>query len=305
MVSARIACTEIECGAAHAVRLAALHPDADALTRALYHDWYLGNSHDDSPPHELPPMVESLAGCFRAAHAGSRLYEPGWTVVQVGHDGTSVVSRNQRHRVIRPAAMIAAGGLVPRPGDSVAVRRLVDDVPTEGGFWHTFSDRAPLDMDGRLSRVYWNTTPASAVALVAAITELLLDADVGWQLKCLTAAQWYSRPDSAVLYLEHHVLCGFATKLAAVHNSLAAGLGVSTPPLARRVAQGLAWAAQPDGDDSFGEHRCRLLASAAAGCNDPTKVAERFAEELCNAGFDPYEPHRPRAMEEPSWPTPS
>ena len=301
MVTATIPSVDIERGASHAVRLVGQHPDAVALGRTLYRDWYLGDSSENVPPDALPPMVESLAGSFRAAHAGSVRYEAGWTVVQTGRDGTAVVTRGQQHRVVTSAALIAGGGLVPMTGESVAVRRVVDDVPFEGGFWHTFSERVPLDMDGQLSRVYWNTTPSSAVALVAALTGLLIDSDVGWQLKCLSTPWGYERPDSSVLYLEHHALLELAPQLADVHRSLADDLGRSTPPMARRVGRGLAWAAQPDGGDSFGEHRCRLLAEAALGCTDPREVAGRFAQRLSDAGFDACDPHRPRDMEEPQW----
>lgn len=295
---------DIERGAAHASQLAAQGLGHVELSRALYHDWYLGTAAFDSAPVEVPPMVESLAGSFRAAHAGSRAFESGWTVADVGRDGTSVVRLGDRQRLARSSSLIASGGLLPRAGDVVRVRRLVDDVPTPGGFWHTFSDRAALDMSGRLSRVYWNTTPASAVSVVAALTELLVDSDVGWQLKCLSTPDLYARPDSTVLYLLHGDLCTLAGVLSDVHRSLQSGLAVGAPKLTRPLGRGVAWAAQPPNGDSFGEHRCGLLARAALEGGDPSQVAERFASHLEAADIDPAAPHRSRDMEEPEW-TPS
>ncbi|MDP2291729.1 MAG: T3SS effector HopA1 family protein [Actinomycetota bacterium] len=295
---------DIERGAAHALHLAARGLGHAELSRALYHDWYLGNAPFDPALAGVPPMVESLAGSFRAAHAGSRMFEGGWTVADVGRDGTSVVQRGERQRLARPSSLIASGGLLPRRGDVVKVRRVVDDLPTPGGFWHTFSDRAALDMSGRLARVYWNTTPESAVSVVAALTELLVDSDVGWQLKCLSTPDLYARPDSTVLYLLHGDLCMLAGLLSDVHRSLRDGLAAGTPALARPLARGVAWAAQPPNGDSFGEHRCGLLARAALEGGSPSEVAEQFASHLRAADIDPAAPHRSRDMEEPEW-TPS
>lgn len=295
---------DVFAGAEHAARLATRCSDSAELAAALYHEWYLGRGGDAVQAGASgAPMVESLAGSFRAAHAGATRYEPGWTVVDAGSDGTCVVERGGRQRVVRPAAMVASGGLVPRRGDTVAVRRLVDDVPVEGGFWHTFSDQRALDMSAALSRVYFHAALDGGPALVAAITGTLIEADIAWQLKLLTVPASYGRPDSAVLYLEHGVLCELAGELMAVHRRVAGTLAAAVPPLTRRVTDGMAWAAQPHGDDSFGDHRCRLLARAALGRADSSEVLDRFVAELDAAGIDASAPHRSRDREEPAWPS--
>jgi hypothetical protein len=297
---------DVVAGAEQAARLARGITEQPELAAALYHQWYLGRRAARSLAAGVAassPMVETLAGSFRCAHAGAVKFESGWTVVEAGHDGTCVVRSGDRHRMVRPAAMIAPGGLVPRRGDGVAVRRLVDDMPVDGGFWHTFSDRQALDMAAPLSRVYFHATADGAVAVVAAITDLLIDAGVAWQLKLLSVPAHFGRPDSAVLYLEHDVLCRLAGELLVRHRRLVGSLGSATPPLARRVAEGMAWAAQPRGDDSFGDHRCQLLAQAALGSSDEHTVVGRFVAELDAAGIDASAPHRTRDREEPPWPS--
>lgn len=302
---------DVIAGAQHAARLVARCTDADDLAATLYREWYLGRGTNAAQVAAAAPMVESLAGSFRAAHAGTTRYQPGWTVVDAGGDGTCVVARGDRRRVVRPAMMIAPGGLLPRPGETVAVRRLIDDVPVEGGFWHTFSDRHTLDISAPLSRVYFHATADGAPTVVAAITGLLVEADIAWQLKVLTVPAGYGRADAAVLYVGHGALVELAGELVALHRRLGTALAEPTPPMARRVAGGMAWAAQPPGDDSFGDHRCRLLARAALtcidscidGCIDGRDVLDHFVAELAAAGIDASAPHRPRDREEPPWPS--
>jgi hypothetical protein len=113
--------------------------------------------------------------------------------------------------------------------------------------------------------------------LLANVSRTLNRFGVPFRFKCLDAAQNYVRLDAAVLYVarRHDRL------VRELLDELAAGLdsrhlGDATPLFARRLRPGVGQAEDPAGGESFGQHRCRIVAeglwNAYAG-QAPTREA--------------------------------
>jgi hypothetical protein len=131
------------------------------------------------------------------------------------------------------------------------------------GFYHAFGNTvSEFDEGERMLRFYWNVSAVGVSRLVETVTGSFNRFQVPFQLKCCTRAAQYSRRDAAVLYVHPRYYPITAQLVERVHLGLRAWLDADTPLFARRLADGLGFAEDPG--DSFGKHRCKILAEAMA-----------------------------------------
>jgi hypothetical protein len=286
------AAVEAAAGAGHAVDLA----------EHLYVTWYLGlvAGGPDALAGPRSPASENLLDALRAADAATGRWEDGWSVAAISSKGRVGVVREGRRRVLHRVDVLPVAGpcLPPVPGSAVRVtaRR---DTADAGGFWFTFGgdwDEAARPVG--VVRYYWNAPAPALPALVRALTSALQAAGASYGLKALSVPG-AMRPDSAVLYVRRADVAALRPALMAVHGRVAGLLGERTPPLALRLRPGLSVADDPETGESFGQHRCRLL---AAGLERACTVGAAVAG-LVAAGIDPARPHlNPGASEDDAWP---
>jgi hypothetical protein len=256
--------------------------DATVRTDALYAHWFARPRLPSEVPSRCPPdLVEML----RAAHAGFRDWEGGWRVENVGPRGQAVVRRGAEVRLLERSdySPTTRRGLLPRAGDNVSVTCRRDRVDPDDGWWRT-SGRSWswIAAPAGLVRLYFNLELAGLPAFVSRLTGLLADEPEPWLLKCATDPTVHARTDATVVYLTP----GTVGRRAAQVVEVAVGAGrharAGRPPLTMQVVPGLAAAVDPGGDESFGMHRCRLIAEAAGGTVEG--VLERFAADGVDAG---------------------
>lgn len=276
--------------------------DAVDLAEYLYETWYLAlDGAGAGGPPRRSPGTENLLDALRAADASTGRWEDGWSVATVSSRGrVGVVSEGKRRVLHRVDVLPVAGPcLPPVPGAAVRVTARREHADP-GGFWFTFAgewDEATQPTG--VVRFYWNARASALPALVGAITSALQEAGVAYGLKAASVPELAVRADSAVLYLRRADAIAHRPVLMAVHGRVAGLLEEPTPPLALRLRPGLAVADDPETGESFGQHRCRLLAAALA--QDPT--VEAAVDGLVAAGIDPRRPHlNPGGSEDHSWP---
>jgi hypothetical protein len=156
------------------------------------------------------------------------------------------------------------------------------------GFYMALGNRE-LPPDGAaLIRFYWHLTPDTAAAFVRKATARLNDLHLAFRLKVLRDPALYTRCDAGVVYALAEEYSVVSEVLADVHGEIASGLRPSVPAFVKQLAPGLGFAEDPGGWQSFGEHRCRLLADALVSAFEadahtvPDRVAtvvDRFAQE--------------------------
>lgn len=271
------------------------HTDG-ALWEYLYVHWYQRPSSVEAKARRAQPHTISMVECFRAAHADTFRFEEGWCVVEpapgwqargIGH---VVVENGSETRILVPVDYVSERRVaqLPRAGDPLLATARRDTVG--GGFWTTHS-RAWLDVPlvTPIARLYWNVGAEGAIALIRHWTSCFSGHDEPYMIKAPAVANAYGRADGVVVYLPADRARELGSSLHRVHESLAEWLDAPTPRLARPLATGLAAAIDPGRDQSFGEHRCRLIADALAdGSNDPLEdVIRRFRV----AGLRPEAPH--------------
>lgn len=227
----------------------------------------------------------SLAAALSDANMGTGSWEGGWTVE--GLEGPNAVVATSRLRVRAPAESChAPAGL--RPGAAVSVRVPKEHVWLSPGFYTALSD-APLDarLERGVVRAYWNVTHSGAPALMGALTARLNAMEVPFRLKIADHPARLDRCDAAVLYLPGERFDAARSTLLEVAAAVTEHLRPPIPAFTLPLAPGVGLAEHDGGAESFGSHRCRLLAEAIVRAHERSigtlddrvaVVADRFAE---------------------------
>lgn len=299
-----------------ALEVADQFPAADAagLAEVLYPDWYLAPPARavDEPPVVLGPIDLDLSDLLRDAHVDARRWEPGWTVEGLSSQGRVAVARDGRKRILARVDVlpVARVCLPPRPGDAVRVVARRDALDEASAFWFAYGgDWDGSDLPPGLVRVYWNIRRRSTPLLVGVLTDGLARTGVSYALKVAVEDRDVERPDRAVLYLTRDAIAVTTPAIRRAYHELAGALLPHVPRLTRRLEPGLALADDPETGESFGQHRCRLVAEGiraegARATADPDARAAIVVEHLVAAGIDPARPYlRPGSDEDHPWPS--
>lgn len=200
-----------------------------------------------SEPGRDPAFVDALA----AANAGSGCWAGGWRVdgrrgdaLVLGRNGLQITAEPSQVRIDGTGAQIR----LPKelrfasPGHYIALGDL--DLPAASEY--------------PLLRVYFHVVPSEAARLVGLVTSSLNDLGVAFRLKVVDAPEQFGRCDAAVLY----VRASDFDALRPVLRGLAARVGMRerTPALTKPIRPGIGLAEDPASGESFGMHRCGLLA---------------------------------------------
>lgn len=131
----------------------------------------------------------------------------------------------------------------------------------------------------RLVRLYWNIGPDGAAAFISNCTTLLNSAGISFTAKVLSDPRRFERRDSAVLYLSSSDLLAAREALTAIAKALDSSTLPGVPALTMPIARGVGFAVDPGNGDSFGLHRCGLLAEGVARTwEHPRSLDATYAE---------------------------
>lgn len=226
---------------------------ADPLTALLYDRWF----------HAMTGAVRNYpeAAAYAAIALAARPFEPDW-IAEAPVEGVPGAIRARRGATLREAPPLfwvgaARDSLRPMHGEPLLLSpwRCAE----QGGFWHLWSPVWPARPARRITRWYFRLAAEAEpgfVALLAAHAPL----DRAFACKLLCGAHQDGRRDTAVLYAPVERAAWLATLFAALAPCLESGDG---PPFTEVLAPGIASADDPGNTQSFGQHRCSLLASAA------------------------------------------
>jgi HopA1 effector protein family len=282
--------------------LAPAPPDAGRLAARLYEQWYAPAT--GTTPERLGPA--EVAEHYRAADAASGRFEPGWVVLQpeaalarIGPPRSPwqvPAARGEETRWVDPIDLLFAAGVGLRPpaGSAVAVGARRDSSELLPGWWTTLSP-AWSTASPPLVRLYWSVPADKVCRLVEGLTAAL-DPDRPSALKCPLDLDRCRRPDAVVLYLPAAAWDALRPGLAAAHRHVRRWLRPRVPALTLELAPGLALAEDP-GADSFGAHRCRILADGLAtarqaGVTDPDALGDAAVAALGRHGIGADAPYR-------------
>lgn len=250
------------------VKPASSRGDVEAFQRhevqiTLYADFYgrgravRANAVDVFPD---PTSTATFTAALQCANHGTGGRDPGWRVRAV-HQDALVIEKGVLAIRVQPDEFTVAGG--PAVPGAEGDLRLPNALDARSPGYHMVLGNSTLPNDAVLTRVYFNLTPEGAITATDRITRHLNDTGVAFMFKTLSDTAAYTRCDAAVLYVhrrdESHAI-DFARQFAR-----AAGRGIkpAEPAMTFRITPGIGLAHDPGDGESFGLHRCGLLADAA------------------------------------------
>ncbi|WP_433813113.1 lanthionine synthetase LanC family protein [Actinomadura scrupuli] len=267
------------------------------LARHLYELFYVVG-------HPVPAGVRlvrsggQLDGAFvdtiHDAACGSGPSEDHWRFVASRQDG--VVAEREGITFLVPHGSVTREPPADGTG-KIAVRQpLLLRAPQPGFCFVLGTTPFPAAGSDPVQRLYWNVHADGATALVRMLTKELNGRSVPFALKLINMADAYTRCDAAVLYVPGRHLPGALDVVARRHPGAAWALKDGVPALTKRLARGVGAAEDPGTGESFGQHRCRLVAEALSDAEvlasrGAARRARAFAERLEARGVSVAAPY--------------
>jgi hypothetical protein len=226
------------------------------LTGLLYQQFYCYGHPVPlrSVPYPKATLNTATAQQLAAAHSTRFRWEQGWNVHST-EDGFADADRAGLRALLHPGAWRAG---TDGNGDGIEVRFPTASFGLSPGFCLITAGGAFNEPD--VVRIYWNVTVEAAHRLIAGLDSSLGRRRIPYRVKVLTNLAFAARADSCVLYLQRKDFDRTAQYLAEIYHSISPFARAAVPVFALGLAEGLGVAEQPPGDESFGQHRCRILA---------------------------------------------
>ena len=239
--------------------------DPAKLAIILYERCYTASIFDSLEMHRLPDGRGSvtLSDVLEGANRSRASWEEGWRIDQMLSGGRILARKGGAARAFLPGEYLTHRGIGsgPKDGAMVSVFSAPGSAELQPGFYYAFGETvSEFGEDEEMVRFFWNVSVEGAPRLMETLTGALNRFQVPFRFKCASRASDYPRRDAAVLYLHARYYPIAALVVEAVHAQVSAWLRPDTPLFAKRLADGLAFAEDPD--ESFGENRSKILAAA-------------------------------------------
>ena len=268
------------------------------LQSHLYNDFYIrgGASHsvwsDPGSETDALSFVETLS----AANEGSGCHESGWEIQTVGEDHL-VVRKGNLELWVRPEDYTAQKDRSSKPGACVVLRLPKELRGISPGYYMALSNQEDTSPDGQpLVRLYWNLSATGAATFVRAATRALNNAGLFFRLKTLNDPRSYNRCDAAVMYFRKSQHSSVIKQMSQVYPDIASYLKPKTPMFTKAIAPGVGLAEDPGSNESFGQHRCKILADGMIrayerGAKSLTERLDIVTECYVSSGIHLNEPY--------------
>lgn len=235
----------------------------EVLGRHLYRNYYSTGYATTSRQESAAPITMGVTPFLAAlidANTGDGFIDPRWDIEVDSADGEIVA------RLGGLTIWPGPEDLQTTPGSSAEGLRLQKHfLERSPGYYVALSNKWFDPDTPTVVRVYWNQEPFEAPQFVRALTTLLNAAGVPFQLKVLKDPSSYYRCDATVLYLCRSDLEGVLREIAPLRMRQITASRTLVPAMTKPILPGVALAEDPGNGDSFGMHRCRIIATSLFG----------------------------------------
>lgn len=228
------------------------------------------------------PADPAFAARLSRANSSRERWEAGWVALQLLPNGQVLAERHGVRRTLWPGEFLLRDGpgMALRPQSNLSGFQARESHGMQSGFYFAFGEAIADEQDeGHQLRWYWNVSAAGALLLLAQLTRRLNRFGLPFKFKCLNAAEHYIRQDAAVLYVHRRFFRLVRELLDDILHGLGdEHLGRETPLFTQAIRPGVAIAEDPRGGESFGMHRCRVVAEGLwnAWCDGQTSAEQRL-----------------------------
>jgi hypothetical protein len=258
-----------------------------ALAVALYADHYCALANPESPSAEDKAAFLTK---LRTANPVALRHQDGWTVTRVDQGGVWIADAAQQQRFATMGEIVPLATAIA-PGLPVRLVQQRDVITAPNGHF-LIAGRSGFDpQTGRQIRFYWSLRADGASIFLREIGARLERRRIPFQAKVPVDPASYARTDCGVLYLNDEDFEAVRDAIAATYRLVRAHLRDQIPLFAREIAPGLAFAESPPTRESFGMHRCGLIAEALQwaeqrGARDIETRLALLRERLAAYGLD-------------------
>jgi HopA1 effector protein family len=233
-----------------------------ALYTFCYTRRFTGHVPND-PVIEAAPDDPRFVANLSAANQSTAKWDPGWSVYAVGPNGQAFVQKGEVQRSVWPGEYLSAGppGMPVQVGTTVHLFVQRESTALQPGLYYAFGE-TPSDAwdEFHLLRFYFHVTSDGVASVFHELSKALNRYRVPFRMKTLTDSRTYDRADAAVLYLARRYYELTVRLVRALSSHAADQLRETTPLFTLPIARGVGVAEEPDTGESFGMHRCRLMA---------------------------------------------
>ena len=266
----------------------------EAICASLYSMYYVRD-------HATEPLLPSqnLIQALSLANQTQDRWDAGWSIYQQSPDGRIMVQKGERSRtaVVGEYAANKWPGMAPVIGEQVNLRVYPGSADAQQGFYYAFGSHLSDQFDEyELLRFYFNIQAHAAAELLQELTTQLNRYELPFRFKTLIDAAAYRRADAAVLYVAKRYYAIVAALVKDVQASLGNKLRPATPMFSKTFADGVGVAEEPGTGESFGMHRCRLVAEGMvdawlAGGQDVSARSVAVQKRFAGNGIDLRTPY--------------
>jgi hypothetical protein len=257
------------------------------LQRQLYQDFYcVGSAERPVASTEVSDVeIVRFAQKLNLANRGKGYLESKmWKIKESGKNGIRV-TRHGLELLARPEDLLHRQKSI-KAGTVTTLRSPQGLFTVSPGFYLATSNRDwPKENKKRTNRFYWNLTPVGAAPFIRAVTSTLNAADVPFRVKVANHSSRFNRCDAGVLYLPMDDCELARSELAKILRAVAPWMKQGIPALTKMLAPGFGWAEDPGDGDSFGMHRCHLVAEGLLRAREMGKKATEVRVEAVEACF--------------------
>jgi hypothetical protein len=227
---------------------------------------------------------------LRAANPVPARYQDGWTVMRTEANGVWILDAAQQPRFAALNEIVPLANAIA-PGLPIRLVPQRDFVTGPAGHFVIIGRPGFDPQTGRQIRFYWNLAPDGAAPFLREIGMRLERRRIPFQAKVPVDPVRYARTDCGVLYLNDEDVEAARDAIAAVYRMLRPSLRPAVPLFTREIAPGLTFAESPPTRDSFGMHRCGLiaeglLAAETRGVREEVARLALLREHLTAYGLD-------------------
>lgn len=230
----------------------------------LYSDFYCQGAATPSLREANAPAqakVSEFIDELSSANCGAGYLAEGWRVKSLPNNELIARRKGLALRVQSSDCSTENGESIDR-SSHVSLRFPKELLGISPGFYMAVGDVEMSDFHGAdVVRFYWNLRPDGAVPLMQDLTRELNCARLPFRFKVVNDRTAFNRCDAAVLYLPKRHYAAVAQIVECIYARMSEKLNERVPAFTKRLAPGLGFAEDPGTmHDSFGTHRCGLLA---------------------------------------------
>lgn len=232
----------------------------------LYQHCYVRRFNGELQPQQSITMQpDNLVQSLSEANTSRERWDSGWRIHRILPSGQVLAHKHGLIRLLWAGEFINndGPGMSPREGANITMFVPRESKTLQPGFYFAFGEAVTdQEDDYNVLRFYWHINGANVVKLIGLITQSLNRFHIPYRLKCPNNLALYQRIDAAVLYVNRRLYRITAELLMDVHHKIEGGLQSETPLFTKRIAHGFGLAEDPGNGESFGMHRCRIIAEA-------------------------------------------